>query len=475
MTRTEEVESALRRLDRTLADRLSGPGWVGRDLGRHTVATLTRAGDDGVLLVVEILRVSFSLPARWPVDVAARMGVGNGQALDLMPLLTLPVRPILVDDESDEDRGLLPVSLAGPRDVVPAAERIAAWVEERSAVLRTRFPDMAAVEAELERQNPAEPPADDDVRSWSEDLQQRLVLLAALGRRDEARALLATYEAGLGSADPRTGSAARRFARQLSRRLDPDAPPAPPAEETLDLVQPELRGPVPSRAGVWAAARAKQKTEKEAMRAAAARSAGADLQQLTGLVATEHRARGVELSPSEAAYKATLLRMRRRPFGPVRSTVAGYRTAAVLVRDFVRTVRGRLPADPDWLRPPERAGYRVTGGSHTLPVQLDASVRDWLERIRAEAPRRYGPITIIDAWLTRQPGGGLTVHIGQRRVGTVHPGDARRLEPAMTAAALFDEDPVLAARLSGADSSGAPVILELPVPPNAAGEAPQVP
>jgi hypothetical protein len=43
MTRTEEVESALRLLDRTLANRLSEPGWVDRDLGRRTVATLTRA------------------------------------------------------------------------------------------------------------------------------------------------------------------------------------------------------------------------------------------------------------------------------------------------------------------------------------------------------------------------------------------------------------------------------------------------
>jgi hypothetical protein len=134
-----------------------------------------------------------------------------------------------------------------------------------------------------------------------------------------------------------------------------------------------------------------------------------------------------------------------------------------------RTLADRLSV-PGWV-----GRDRVTGGSAVVAVEVDASARNWLERVRAEAPRRYGPITIVDAWLAREPRGELTVHIGQRRVGTVHPDDTARFEPAMTAAGVFDEDPVLSARLSGADGSGSPPILELPVPPDAAGEAPQVP
>ncbi len=69
-----------------MVDRLSVRGWTGRDLTddspaamQRTVATVTRTGDNGVLVAVEIVRTSFKLAAamagrRQPHGLAGRAG-----------------------------------------------------------------------------------------------------------------------------------------------------------------------------------------------------------------------------------------------------------------------------------------------------------------------------------------------------------------------------------------------------------------
>jgi hypothetical protein len=57
----DEIEPALALLKTSVVERLSAAGWVGRDLTGgsvvaviRTVATMTRTGDNGVLVAVEL-------------------------------------------------------------------------------------------------------------------------------------------------------------------------------------------------------------------------------------------------------------------------------------------------------------------------------------------------------------------------------------------------------------------------------------
>ena len=188
-----------------------------------------------------------------------------------MPLLTLPPRAILVHDQAASGAAGFPVSLAGPGDVRPAAEQIVAWVQQRAAGLVSRFADAAAIDAELERQISAKPARAEPARSDGGPKQRpagipdRLALLAAMGRHEQIRTLLAAYEAAAGdrSTEGRAGSADRSFVRQLTRWLERGSPRARPVEETLGV----LASPPPERwprGQVLATARARTRVQKEA-------------------------------------------------------------------------------------------------------------------------------------------------------------------------------------------------------------------
>lgn len=63
-------------------------------------------------------------------------------------------------------------------------------------------------------------------------IPDRLALLAAMGRHEQTRTLLATYEAEAGdqSTEGRAGSADRRFVRQLTRWLERGSPRRRPSK-----------------------------------------------------------------------------------------------------------------------------------------------------------------------------------------------------------------------------------------------------
>lgn len=419
-----------------VADRLTAEGWVGRDLRLPYGVTVTRVTGSGVLLVVQLLPTSFHLLGRRqrrrrPEEHWLRTGVGYGPALDLMPLLTLPARPILVDGFAGS------VTVTGPGDEQPAVERIVAAVGEHVAGLAARLPDLAALV---------------DAASGRE----RLVLLAALGRAEEVRALLAEEQ------PPGEQTVAdRRFARQLARRLEQGLPPAPPVEETLAIVAPAPR-PWPDRRTMWAMARTRSRAKRAAYRAVRRRAGRRTRDQFRTLLAAEHRARGLEPDTLEVAIRATTLELRQQPFGVARAAVAHATMLAGVARDFVRMFRTAGAwtgvADPEWLRPPDRAGYRFPTTTRYVAVPLDAHGRGRLEQVRAQVVRRLGPGVLVEAWLTRDPPGRLTVHIGPHPIGTV--ADDGAYDTAFTAAALFDEDPVLTARIVPDPEP----ILEIPLP-----------
>ncbi len=434
-----------RELAGVVAERLVAEGWVVRDLQQPYGVTLTRAGPGGVLLVVELLPTSFGLPGRRnrQRQHLVRVGAGYGPALELMPLLTLRVRPILVD------RRFVTVAVTGPDenpgDDPPAADQIVAVVGEHAAALAARFPDVDTLAAEVSG-------------------RERLVLMAALGRAEEVRALLAEELAAEGAGP---GPADRRFVRQLTRRLEQGLPPAPPVEQTLAVVAP-APGPLPDRRTRWATARARERLKRAAYRAARRQATGRSRDQVKALVAAEFRARGLDVDLSDVVLRTTMIELRRRRFGMARAVVAGAAMTGGAIRDVVREFRAAGSrtggADPDWLRPPDRAGYRVPTDGRYDAVRLDAAGRARLVRVRAQATRRIGPWVLVDAWLTRDPAGPVTVHIGKQPVGTVDNDDGR-YDNAFTAAALFDEEPVLTARLVPDPEP----ILELPRPRSGQG------
>lgn len=145
----DEVDAALAALGSLVNDRLRQEGWTRRTLDPFRAATLTRDLPNDVIAVVEIDRSSYRYPEHWPVEVGVAVGVGFGPALDLMPLLTLALRPILIDDSELGRAERVTVELSGPGAVEQAATRIAQLVRDRSRAIGRDFPDAGAIDTRL--------------------------------------------------------------------------------------------------------------------------------------------------------------------------------------------------------------------------------------------------------------------------------------------------------------------------------------
>ena len=356
--------------------------------------------------------------------------------------------------------------LNGLDTVADAAQQIVHFVDEHASTIAGNFPDAAAIDAHLQRDIESVTPSsadtddqDNDPGASDFDTQLRLVVLAAMGRHEDARTLLTTYPAE--QTDEPIDRSDRRFIRQLRRWLDAGAPVAPAVEDTL--AQLPRRGPTPRPS--WTDARAKSKAKKEALAAARAKSKGKSLDQLKELIAAEYGDRGIEIAPSIVDVNAEMLRSEQQPFGRARTALKAIRMLKSTGADAIRLIKHASDVDPAWLQPPDRAAYPVIAARdrHTS-VELDAEAHDWLERVRAEAPRRLGPWILIDVWLTREdPAGPLVAYVGEQRVGTVSQTETKAFDHALRAAALFDEDLLVEGRLTSADGTGA-AVLEIPLP-----------
>ena len=463
--RPEKIDDALATLASLVTGQLSADGWNRKALDGYGIATMTRATQNGVSAVVEIARTSSQWPDDWPVEIEARLGVGYERALNLMPLLTLAPQALLVEGEQDRE-GKFTLSLDGLDAVPHAALQIVNFVNEHAVDAIRHFPDAMAIEARLQREvgsgstagSPGGEHGSDDRGSAEFYLQLRLVVLAAMGRPEQARTLLATYLAGRND-DAIDVDA--RFARQLTRWLDSGGPVPPPVEDTLAVLPRQARPPRPS----WSDARAESKAKKDAMDAARAESKGKSLDQLRKLITAEYRARGLEPAPSVVDFHAEMLQIEQQPFGRARSALTAIRLLTASGAAAIRLLKHGSDPDPEWLRPPDRAAYPlIADRDRYLAIDLDVTAHDWLERVRAGAPRRVGPWVFVDVWLTRgEPVGPLVAHIGDQRVGIVGADRTTEFDPVLRAAALFDEDLIVTGRLNSADGTR-PAILEIPFP-----------
>ena len=96
-----------------------------------------------------------------------------------------------------------------------------------------------------------------------------------------------------------------------------------------------------------------------------------------------------------------MLEGERWPFRRTRSTWKAIRLLKSGGGDFIRMIKTAPDAEPAWLQPPERAMYPVLGGGgRYTAIELDRAALDWVERVRTVAPRRVGPIVLIDGILT---------------------------------------------------------------------------
>ncbi len=467
----DEIDATLRVLGSAVGDRLSHDGWMSRSLDRDEIATATRQLQNGVIAVVALARTSSSYPDYWPVEVEVSFGVGFEPALDLMPLLTLDPRPILIQDPEVDRADRVIVDVTGPGAVEQAAARIARLVRNRTASIGRDFPDAAAIDARLQLQIDAarsragdhpdddisdDDAADDDAAEIDFDTRLRLVLLAATGQREAARALLGRYPVDqfAGSVD----SDDRRFIRQLTRWLDAGCPTPPPVEETLQLLP---RRALPRRSS-WSDVKAKSGANKAALDAVRAQSAGKSVDELRALIASEYAKRGIDIAPSAIELGVEMLRAERQPFGRIRNSIKALRMLKDAGGDLVHLLRHPAEEDPAWLRPPDRACYPMIGSRRYTGVQIDRTAFDLLQRAYDAAPEHIGMFAMVDVWFTLDSD-HIVAHLGQRRVGRLPTTATAQYAPTFRAAGLFDEDPFVRARLSRSEGTGN-FVLEVPSP-----------
>lgn len=433
------VEDVLDEVASLVAERVRGAGWVRRPPGASPwFLALTNEVGAGVIATAVLSRTEFSLPLRWPVPVGVMFGAGYEPALGLTPLLTLAPRFALIGDPTGERPEL---ALSGPQDV----QRVAAALAEAVVAHGTGF--AAGYDVDRFARELGEP---------DRAVTALLVLLAATRRHERARELLEQTTSDGDKDDPTP-----RVARQLRRWLDAGGPPIPAVEDTLRRLPAR---PARPRDPSWSDARQKAAAKKAAYDAVTAVARGKSRDELMQLLADEHAARGLDISPSALAVNAETIQVGLGPFGRARQAVRALRMVTELGSDAVHLVRGHGESDPDWLRPPEYASYPIQAGSSYASVSIDPYAGPVLARVAAEAPRHLGDLVLVDLWLTSGTGGAITVRLGEHTVGGLPSETAAAYAADLIAAHdIFDEAPQVPGRLLPA-SADTPAILEIALP-----------
>ncbi len=471
----EQIDRALSDLADAISGALQEQGCVRRDLDTRRLVVLTHDVGNGVLVTAELRAPEAWSSPEWPVELVLDVGVGYEPALNLMTLLTMPVQVTLLPDYEPPATSTFTTSMSGVGEVKPVAHQIVAIISDHALGVAQRFADADAIERAIPQRQP-DPSGHDGLPDprvgpdfdYDGHTQLRLVLLAASGRHDDARTLLAAYSSS--SADEPIDREDRRFIRQLTRWLDAGGPAAPPIAETLaelprEPAPPRWAGPRSS----WTAARASGRARGDVIHAVRPRIDGKTVEEISALLAAECAQRDLALSFTQLAALADMMQfeqaLKRTPFARLRfnATVIGVMTSHI--GDVFRALRVDPATTPAWLEPPERAAYPLADEEdHYTVIMLDPDAHSWLIRAWPKPPRGVASTVFVDVWLTRDTdSGGLIAYVGDRRVGTIRPDQAAPYSEALHAAALFDEDPVTSGTLLKLRSSDA-LILEIQAP-----------
>ena len=294
------------------------------------------------------------------------------------------------------------------------------------------------------------------------DTEIRVVpaLLAAAGRTEEARTVLAEYRNRDESVV--TEREFRRFCYLLTRWLDSGADiPAEPAPYRYP--EPSIEPPSFSQ------------VQRDSRNTTAA--VDAVMENGRGLGRTENRAmlrqeladRHITLSP--LAIETTLdgIETRRQPFGTIRQYGRFFETLGGIGVDVFNMVRTGLPKPQPRLEPPDHALFPADlHSTERAQVALDADASRWLAHVHASARLRVAFSATVTVWLTWDPEppddqSRLAAHIGTQRVGTL--ADADRYRQLMLDAARLDEHPYVQGSLNARPDNA--FLLEIDAPTSA--------
>jgi len=129
-----------------------------------------------------------------------------------------------------------------------------------------------------------------------------------------------------------------------------------------------------------------------------------------------------------------------------------------------------IPEAPEWMRPPDDAGYHVRGPHREkTPVDVDPDAALVLDRALAGAPGHVGDmIALVEVWFDREAGAEedapVAVRIGAHSVGVLDSQATKRLIPVMQAAAERGEKPCARAQLAKAMHLRPPYLLVVDLP-----------
>jgi hypothetical protein len=420
----QAIDDALRRLPAAVEAGLAARGWRWLDVGfRPLPLAFTCDVGGGFWATAALIRRDTQIwPPEWPVSLELIFGVGYEPATALMPLVTLFPRVTLLP-EPDTARAF---SLSGPDALDDLARQVIDAVVSHGTAFAEQHSSIEELSAALVAQG--------DV-----GMPYRAVLLAAGGDLAEARRVLdeLPVQQDEGSEDWR----AKRVVRQLTRWLDAGGGDIPPLQESLSWLVPRVSMPRPSRS--FADHRAEARNAREAVTAVKAAAHGRSVDEITAMLIAEHERRGVDLPPHSAPILAEQIAEAQGPIGRARHVASSLRVLRDFVGLGVDIAKHRVPSNPDWMRPPDRASYPVRPGTEHGEVTLDDDAKPWLDRVARAAARRIGPMVTVQLWLTSSPEGDgtLVVHLGEKAVGRLAAPVAARFAADMRAAHFFDEDP----------------------------------
>lgn len=256
-----------------------------------------------------------------------------------------------------------------------------------------------------------------------------------------------------------------RFDRQLRRWIAAgailDALPASPPR------WPPTREPRVARVD-FAEIRRQVRDRKHAVDAA--REGGGDRQAVRSRLEQELRSRGVRRRARQVEEDVDRLLAERETDGGRRKGFDALRQIGKVGVEVARAVQAGHRPDPEWMRPPMRAGYPIEAeGKNWSTIRLDEDAQAWLERCANAAGPRVAGTATVEVWIEPErsidqdgPIAPPVVHLGESRIGVLTDEDARQLMAALSAAADRDEAARCEAQVSRT-SGGWLVELNLPL------------
>jgi hypothetical protein len=218
--------------------------------------------------------------------------------------------------------------------------------------------------------------------------------------------------------------------------------------------------------------RRKFQARHEAENTVRRQSGGKDRDELRTLLNAELDGRQISERPSTVETLLDRIEASQTPFGRTSSFMGVPKAMGEYAIGIYKLFRDPDSlSQPDWLKPPPRASYRLLPKNlqEWMSADLESDAGGWLGRVVDGVAVVQEDIAIVDIWLAWDaepptPASHLTVNIGSERVGTINDSKIPLFRPVMDAATGRDQLPVITASLLRRPKPP-PYILEFTTPP----------